>query len=176
LEVGSFVESAVKGDGKRASEFDELAGSFEVNGVVGVEDAEDEAVHLARFGESDGGAHLVEFRFGVSEVAGARANHGEDGKFDGGASFAHELFGGSKAADGEVGAEFNAMGAAAFGGNGGGKGFDGDFEEWGHEMDSFVSDADEIEERFLSPQTDRFAGSESERQRRRPAPFGMTVW
>ena len=77
-------------------------------------------------------AHLSEFGAGVDKVAAAGADHGEDGYFDGGAGVAHEFGGRSDATDGKVGAEFDAVCAAAFGGDGGGERFDGNFEKWGH--------------------------------------------
>ncbi len=119
----------MEGDGQGAGECDEFAGLFDVNGVVAVEDAEGEAVHSAGFGEIDFGAHLGEFGDGVDEVFVARANHGEDGDFYCSAGFAHEVFGGSDAADGEEFAELDAVGAASFSRDGGSEGFDGDFEE-----------------------------------------------
>jgi len=69
--------------------------------------------------------------------------------FDGGAGVAHEFGGRSDATDGKIGAEFDAVCAAAFGGDGGGERFDGNFEKWGHGCEGAVGVA-EIEERFLA--------------------------
>jgi len=132
VEVGRFVEGAMEGDGKRAGDSNEFACAFDVDGIVGVKDAEDEAVHLAGFGEADVAAHLGEFGVGVEKVAAARTDHSEDGDFDGGAGVAHELGAWSDATNGKVGAEFDAVCAAAFSGDGGGERLDGNFEEWGH--------------------------------------------
>src|SRR5205814_2392323 len=46
--IWRFVEGAMEGDGKRAGDSDEFARAFFVDGMVGVKDAEDEAVHFAR--------------------------------------------------------------------------------------------------------------------------------
>lgn len=128
-EVGSFVESAVESDGKRARQFDKFASLLDVDGVIAVEDTEDETVHAARFGELDFGAHLREFGVRVNKIFVAGANHGEDGDLYSGASFAHKVFGRSDAADCEEFAEFDSMGAAPCGGDGGIEGFDRDFKE-----------------------------------------------
>src|SRR5580692_29380 len=80
----------------------------------------------------DLGLHGGEFGVGVEEVAGARADHGEDGNVDCGASLAHEFDGGSEAALRKIGAEFDTVGTGALGGLCGGQGFYGDFQEEGH--------------------------------------------
>ncbi len=138
VEVGRFVEGAMEGDGKRAGDFNEFARVLDVDRVVAVKNAEDDAVHFAEFGEVDVAAHLGEFGAGVDETAAARANHGEDGNFGGCAGFAHEFGAWRDAADGKVGAEFDSVCAAAFGGDGGGERFDGNFEKWGHGCEGAV--------------------------------------
>jgi len=137
VEVGRFVEGAMECDGKRAGDSHQFARAFDVDGIVGVQDAEDEAVHFAGFGEVDVVAHLGEFGLGVEKVATAGPDHSEDGDFDGGAGAVHELGARSDATDRKVGAEFDAVCAAAFGGDGGSERFDGNFEkraQGGHEM------------------------------------------
>ena len=149
VEVGRFVESAMKGDGKWAGGFNEFASVFDVDRIVGMKDAEDEAVHFAGFGDCDVAAHLGEFGAGVEKVAAAGTDHGEDGNFDGGAGVAHEVRARSDATDGKVGAEFDAVCAAALGGDGRGERFDGDFEEWGHGLtDRFAARAASKTARF----------------------------
>jgi hypothetical protein len=145
-EIGRFIEGAMESDGKWVGDFDERVGLFDVHRVVVMEDAENEAVHFAGFGDFDVAAHLGEFGVGISEAAAARTNHGEDGNFDRGAGFAHEFGAGRDAADAQVIAEFDAIGATAFGGDGGGEGFDRDFEEWGHVVNGLVWDMGSIED------------------------------
>jgi len=158
MEVGRFVEGAMEGNRKRTGGFNEFAGVFNVDCVVGVKNAEDDAVHFAVLRQFDVAAHLGEFGAGIEKVATAGTDHREDGDFDGGTGAAHELCVRSDATDGEVGAEFDAVCAAAFGSDGGGKRFDGDFEEWGHGREGLVRGAVGIEQRFLSPEADRFIG------------------
>lgn len=128
-EIGSFIESAMKGDGKRASEFDENAGLFDVDRAVRAEDTQNQAVHATSLGENNLGAHVCEFGSGIDEVFGSRANHGEDGELCAGSSVTHEFFGRRKAADGEVFAEFYAIGPALFGGDSVIERLNRDFEE-----------------------------------------------
>src|SRR5437667_6502003 len=99
----------MEGDGERAGDFNEFTRAFDVDHIIGVKDAEDEAVHFAGFGELDIAAHLGEFGAGVDKVAAARASHGEDGDFDGGAGFAHEVGAGRGATDGKIGEEVDAV-------------------------------------------------------------------
>src|SRR5512143_151136 len=66
----------------RSGDFAERAAALDVDGAVGVEDAEDDAVGA---GVEEGAGivlHGGEFGFGVAETSAARAHHGDDGNLE----------------------------------------------------------------------------------------------
>lgn len=118
-EIGSVVEGAVEGDLEGASGFDEFAGTFDVHGVVCPKDAECDAIQSEIADDADIAEHDGKFGVSVDEIAGAWADDGEDGDFQFLVDFAERSDRRSDASVGKLGAEFDAVGTAAFGGQGG---------------------------------------------------------
>ena len=118
-EIGSVVEGAVEGDLEGTSGFNEFAGTFDVHGVVGTQDAKCNAIKSEIAGNADIAEHDGKFDISVDEIAGTWADDGEDGNFQFLVDFAE---GGDRRSDASVdklAAEFDAVGSTAFGGEGG---------------------------------------------------------
>jgi hypothetical protein len=142
--VGSVVEGAMEGDFERARSFDEFARAFDIDGIVFPEDAESSAIEREISDGGDRTEHGCEFGNGVDEVAGAGTDNGEDGDFEFFMNCTQRGDGRSDTTMGEFGAEFDAVSAATFCGQGGVERLDGDFQEafGGHlalvEADGFI--------------------------------------
>ncbi len=115
-------------DGDWPRESNEFARAVHVDGSVGGEDSEDEAIGAELLGHEDVALHRFEFVRGVAKVAGARADHHVQGDsyFLAHGGDHSGAWGG--AACGEVGAQLDARCAAALGGNGGLDGIERDFQ------------------------------------------------
>lgn len=118
-EIHGHVECAVERDGDWTREINEFARAVHVDGSVGVEYSEDEAIGAKLFGHEDVALHQFEFVRGVAKVAGARANHHVQADVD---CLAYRgdhsgAWGGSSC--GQVRAQLDARCTAALGGDGG---------------------------------------------------------
>src|SRR5689334_5072518 len=128
-EAGSFVEGAVKRYGQRPREVHESSRAGHVNAAIFFQDPQNDPIHPGFVGYGDGALHFRELGVRVDEVSGAGADHGIDGDVDFFADGAEQFAGRRESADGEVGAEFEAVGATARGSEGFFDGVDADFEE-----------------------------------------------
>jgi hypothetical protein len=84
--------------------------------------------HAQPSGGFDVALHELEFRPGMNEVPGARANHGEYGQWNSLAHNVHEIGGGREATLRELAAQFDAIRAAPLRRQRRVNRFDGDFE------------------------------------------------
>lgn len=66
------IEGTMEGDFERRCELDQMAGSLDIDGALGVEDAEGEAADAEGFAVEEIVADELELEIGVDEVAGAR--------------------------------------------------------------------------------------------------------
>jgi hypothetical protein len=127
--VVGVVEGAVESEGKRSCQSDEFAGARHVHGTVWVQDPCDDSVHIFIPKGGDCRLHLHEFVVVVDEIARARTNQHVNWDAHGGSHSADEFNAGSKSANLERIAEFEAMRAGTFGGNGAIERRHGDFEK-----------------------------------------------
>jgi len=119
----------VKGDGERAGQIDQGAGARHVHRAVWREEADDGARCARAPGCDDVPPHDLELGGRVAEIAAAGA---DDHVFRNGQSLAGQgdgADGGRQSALEEVGAEFDATGAALLGGDGRLDGIDAHLEE-----------------------------------------------
>ena len=112
IEIRSCVEGAVEGCLQRAGQVDESAGAFDVDGAIGVKDAEDDSADSKSPGVMKFFTDRVEVGCGVVEAVGVRAQDDMDRQAATVDGFGDEFVIGSEAAYVECGAEFDAVGSA----------------------------------------------------------------
>ena len=117
-QVGAFVERAVKRYGQGACEVHQSSCSRHVDSAIFLQDSQHNAIHAAFGGDGNGALHLGELGFRIGEVSRPRADHRVDGDVHFFADGEQQFAARREAADGEVGAQFDAVRAAAFGGDG----------------------------------------------------------
>jgi hypothetical protein len=111
IEIRSCVEGAVEGCLQGASQVDEDAGAFDVDGAIGVEDAESDSADSKSLGVLKFFADRVEVGCGVVEAAGVGAQDDMNRQAATVDGFGDEFVIGSEAAYVECGAEFDAVGS-----------------------------------------------------------------
>jgi hypothetical protein len=112
IEIRSCVEGAVEGRLQRSGQFDESAGAFDVDGAIGVEDAEGDSADSKSLGVLKLVADRVEVGCGVVEAVGVGAQDDMDWQAATVDGFGDEFVIGSEAAYVECSAEFDAIGPA----------------------------------------------------------------
>ena len=127
-EIAGHIEGAVEGDLERGSGVDESGGEIAIDRAVWEEGTEDDAIGAGIFGGMDIVEHGGEVIVIEEEVAPARADENHERAGEDFANGVNETDGRGGAAFGEIGAEFDAIGATEGGGVCGGWGIDGDFE------------------------------------------------
>ena len=110
--AGDFVEGAMKGDAHGAGQFGELAGAGDVDLSIREQDAHGDASGSQSFGFFDLPAHEVEFGFRVGEVSPAGTNKDVNGDGDGLQGIGEQGAVGGNAANGQLGAELEAVSSA----------------------------------------------------------------
>lgn len=123
-EIRRLIESAMEGDAHGAGQFDQRAGSGNVNAAVGEQDAEGDGGSAGAFCVLDLTLHEGELFGGEVKVAKARADEHGDRDGDRVDNCGHEIDGRGEAASGEAGAEFDLIGSASLGGASSVKSFD----------------------------------------------------
>src|SRR4030088_1987119 len=78
IEIRSCVEGAVEGCLQRAGQVDESAGAFDVDGAIGVKDAEDDSADSKSLGGMKFFTDRVEVGGGVVEAVCVGAQHDMD--------------------------------------------------------------------------------------------------
>lgn len=138
--IANDVEGAMENDLAASGEFNQLAAAFGVEIAAGGENANGDASRT--FSEGGFGVlqHHFKFSAAVAKAGGARANHGDDGNFDGGDGFAEGAERRSEAAEGEGAIELDAVGAALLGLDAvlDGGGADFEFDAWGRGFHGFT--------------------------------------
>src|SRR5207248_2072762 len=129
--VAAHVEGAVKGDVQRPCGGDELAGSVHIDLPVGSQHARHDAVRAGLLGSPDVLEHDRELGRRVEEVSAARPDEHEDRDVEPRPADRERARGGRRAALDEVGAQLEAVGAAARGGERRLDGVDAGFDEDG---------------------------------------------
>jgi len=128
-QVHGFIEGAVEGDFEGARPVDEFGGALYVDGAIAAQDAEDDAFDAEIAGGRDAAFHDGEFRVGVDEISGARANDGEERQVEFLMHGAQHFQRRGEAAVDQFHAKFDAIGAATLRGESSVQGFDGNFQE-----------------------------------------------
>ena len=114
--IVGVVEGAVESDFEGMREFDEFPSAFDVDGIVGAKNAEDQAFHAEVASKNNVAAHGGKFGIGIDKIALARANDRKHWNFEILVDLAHGGNRGSDTALIEFAAEFNAIGSGVFGG------------------------------------------------------------
>ena len=125
----SCVEGAVKGCLQRSGQVDESAGAFDVDGAIGVKDAEDDSADSKGPDVMKFFADRVEIGSGVVKAVRVGAQHDMDRQAASVDRFGDEFVIRSKAAYVECGAEFDAVGSALPCCEAGVQGFSAEFED-----------------------------------------------
>lgn len=104
-----MIEGAVEGDVEVMGGVEEEGGAFFIDGGIGVEAAEDDAIGTVVAGLLDVGLHELDFFGGVEEIAAAGADHDHDFSGKDAAGVGEEGDAGRESAFGEGSAEFDAV-------------------------------------------------------------------
>jgi hypothetical protein len=112
IEIRSCVERAVEGCLQRAGQVDESAGAFDVDGAIGVKDAEYDSADSKSSDVLKFFADRVDVGCGVVEAVGVGAQDDMDWQAASVDGFFDEFVIGSEAAYVECGAEFDAVSSA----------------------------------------------------------------
>ena len=129
IEIRSCVEGAVEGCLQRAGQVDESAGAFDVDGAIGVEDAEGDSADSKSPGVMKFFTDRVEVGGGVVEAVCVGAQDDMDRQAATVDGFGDEFVIGSEAAYVECGAEFDAVGSTLPCCEAGVQGFGTEFED-----------------------------------------------
>lgn len=129
IQICAKIESAVKGHGQGMRVLHQRTSSFaiDVHALSLIQEPEDDSVEADFFRYLNFAFHALEFRVGINEVAGARANHSIDGNSDLFACGSHERYARSYAARRQIAAKLDPVGSAVLRRDGVGDLFDTNF-------------------------------------------------